>query len=138
MANYLTNTSKDGATDSQIFNNTSVENYSGDRTIANDNDYIIPQNSFLFAFKYYSWINNVTGSKVKLSLGDAGGLYEDIGNTLPEHNDEFNHFVLKGSNTPTTTEGYLGMYASGAVGIKEAGGSNYGQFFVEFGRNAYY
>ncbi|WP_299362054.1 hypothetical protein [Winogradskyella sp.] len=125
LANYLSETAKSGATDSQIFNNASVENYSGNRTISNDNNNVIPSNSYLFAFKYYSWINNVTTNKVKLSLGDAGGPYFDFGNTLPNHDDEYNHFVLKGSNTPTTSEGYIGMYTAGAIGVKDSNGNSY-------------
>lgn len=125
LANYLAETTRSGATIDQIYNNSSVENYSGDRTIANDNDTTIPENSYLFAFKYYSWINNVSSSKVKLSLGDSGGLYEDVGTILPTHNDEYNHFVLKGANMPTSSEGFIGMYASGAVGTKVITDSRY-------------
>lgn len=125
LANYLTNTSKSGASDNQIYNNVSIESSSGDRTIANNNDFSIPSNSYLFAFKYYSWINNVSTSRVKLSQGDAGGSYQDVGNVLPEHNDEYNYFVLKGANNPTTSEGFIGMYAGGTIGAKDDNTSSY-------------
>lgn len=126
LANYLAATNRSGATVDQIYNNNaSIENYLGDRTIANDNDTTIPENSYVFAFKYYSWVNNVNSSKVKLSLGDAGGLYADLGNVLPQHNDEYNHFVLKGATIPTASEAYIGMYASGAIGVKNDNGNNY-------------
>ena len=125
LANYLANTTKSGASDNQIYNNTSVESSTGDRTIANNNDINIPSNSYLFAFKYYSWINNVSTSRIKLSQGDAGGSYQDVGNVLPEHNDEYNHFVLKGANNPTSSEGFIGMYAGGAVGAKDDNNSSY-------------
>lgn len=125
LANYLTNTAKSGASDSQIFNNISVESATGDRTIANNNGYNIPSNSYLFAFKYYSWVNNVSTSRIKLSQGDSGGSYQDVGNVLPEHNDEYNHFVLKGANSLTTSEGFLGMYAGGKVGAKDNSNSSY-------------
>lgn len=125
LANYLANTSKSGASDNQIFNNTSVESSSGDRTIANNNGFSIPSNSYLFAFKYYSWINNVSTSRVKLSQEDAGGSYQNVGNVLPEHNDEYNHFVLKGAINPTTSEGFIGMYAGGTVGAKDDNNSSY-------------
>ncbi|MEY8849066.1 hypothetical protein AB9K26_09630 [Psychroserpens sp. XS_ASV72] len=125
LANYLFDTTKSGASDNQIYNNTAVESSTGDRTVANNNDLSIPSNSYLFAFKYYSWINNVSTSRIKLSQGDAGGSYEDVGNMLPEHNDEYNHFVLKGSNNPTTSEGYIGMYAGGTVGAKDDNNSSY-------------
>jgi len=124
LANYLANTTKSGASDSQIFSNASVENYSGDRTIANDNDITIPSASYLFAFKYYSWVNNVVSSKIKLSQDDAGGAYEDFGSVLPEHDDEFNHFVLKGA-TSVTSQSYLGMYTSGNVGVRDDNNSRY-------------
>ena len=125
LANYLAETTKSGAEDNDIFNNTSVTNYSGNRTIANDNGVTIPQGSYVFAFKYYSWINNVVSNKVKLSQGDSGGAYLDFGGVLPEHDDEFNHFVLKGVNSQTTSEGYIGMYTAGAVGVKSNSGSRY-------------
>ncbi|MDT0558823.1 hypothetical protein RM697_09195 [Ichthyenterobacterium sp. W332] len=125
LANYVMDTSKSGASDSQMFSGSSVENYTGNRTIANDNGNSIPSNSYVFAFKYYSWINNVNSSKVKLSQDDAGGAYFDLGNTLPEHNDEFTHFVLKGSSTPTTSESFIGMYASGTIGVRDSNGNSY-------------
>ncbi|WP_299521760.1 hypothetical protein [Winogradskyella sp.] len=125
LYNYLSETTKTGASDSQIFNNTAIENYSGNRTISNNNSSTMPLNSYLFAFKYYSWINNVSSNKVKLSLEDASGPYMDFGNTLPTHNDEYNHFVLKGSNTPTSSEGYIGMYTAGAIGVKDSNGNSY-------------
>ena len=36
LANYLAETTKSGASDAELFSGGSVENYSGDRTIAND------------------------------------------------------------------------------------------------------
>lgn len=125
LANYLINTTKSGASDNQIYNNTSIESSSGDRTIANNNDFSIPSNSYLFAFKYYSWVNNVSTSRIKLSKEDAGGSYQDVGNVLPEHNDEYNHFVIKGANSPTTSDGFIGMYTGGTVGAKDDSNSSY-------------
>lgn len=125
LANYLTNTSKSGASDNQIYNNTDIEFASGNRTIANNNDISIPSGSYLFAFKYYSWINNVSTSRIKLSQGDSGGSYQDVGNILPEHNDEFNFFVLKGANSLTTSEGFIGMYVGGTIGVKDNNDSSY-------------
>ncbi|WP_431134291.1 hypothetical protein [Psychroserpens mesophilus] len=125
LANYLAHTTKSGASDDQIYNNASVESASGDRTVANNNDFSIPSNSYVFAFKYYSWINNVSTSRIKLSQDDSGGSYQDVGNVLPEHNDEYNHFVIKGANSPTTSEGFIGMYAGGSVGAKDDNNSSY-------------
>lgn len=125
LANYLSNITKSGSNDSQVFSNVSVENFSGNRTIANNNGFTIPNGSYLFAFKYYSWINNVVSNRVKLSQGDSSGPYEYLGDVLPEHNDEFNHFVLKGASTPTTSEGFIGMYTSGAVGMRAINNTSY-------------
>ncbi|WP_353780022.1 hypothetical protein [Winogradskyella sp. 3972H.M.0a.05] len=125
LANYLADTTKSGASDNQIFSGASVDNYTGNRTIANDNGFAIPTGSYVFAFKYYSWINNVVSSRVKISEGDSGGLYQYLGGMLPEHNDEFNHFVLKGVSAPTSSEGFIGMYASGSVGVKDNASSRY-------------
>lgn len=125
LANYLSETTKSGANDSQLFSNASVTNYTGNRTVANNNGISMPSGSYVFAFKYYSWINNVVSSSIKLSQGDSGGLYEDLGNTLPEHNNEFNHFVLKGSANPTQSESFIGMYASGTIGVKDDAPSSF-------------
>ncbi len=125
LANYLTDTSKSGATDNQLFSNVSTENSTAGRTIANNNDINIPGNNYVFAFKYYSWFNNVSSSRVKISNNDSSGPYLYLGDMLPEHDDEFNHFVLKGSNNPTSSESFIGMYASGGVGVKDINGTSY-------------
>ena len=125
LANYLTDTTRSGASNDQIFSGGSVNNSSGDRTIANNNSIFIPSSSYVFAFKYYSWVNNVVSSRVKLSLEDASGPYQYLGGILPEHHDEYNHFVLKGANDTITTDAHIGMYASGSVGVKEINNSSY-------------
>jgi hypothetical protein len=125
LANYLAQTSKSGATDSQIISGGTIESHSGDRTIANHNNVTIPEGSYLFAFKYYSWINNVVSNRVKLSLDDASGQYQYVGNVLPEHDDEYNHFVLKGVNETTSSEGFIGMYSAGRVGVRNESDHSY-------------
>lgn len=125
LANYLTDTTKSGATDNQLFSNVSTENSTSGRTIANNNDNNIPGNNYVFAFKYYSWFNNVSSSRVKISNDDASGSYQYLGDILPEHDDEYNHFVLKGANSLTTSESFIGMYASGGVGVKAINGTSY-------------
>lgn len=125
LANYLGETTKSGATDSHFTSGASITSHHGGATVANNNGSTMPQGSYLFAFKYYSWSNNVVNSKVKLSQGDSGRPHMAVGNTLPAHNDEFNYFVLKGADTPTSSEGYLSMYASLSVGQKSISGTTY-------------
>lgn len=124
LANYLSETTKSGATDAHFASTVTITNHHG-ATIANDNGNTLPSGSYLFAFKYYSWSNNVVSSRVKVSEGDSGGPHEHVGNTLPEHNDEYNYFVLKGADTPLSSEGYLSMYASLSVGQKDIAGTTY-------------
>ncbi|MEP1033506.1 cadherin repeat domain-containing protein [Ekhidna sp.] len=125
LANYLAETTKSGATDSHFASTASIFSHHGGATIANDNGNTLPAGSYLFAFKYYSWSNNVVSSSVKISEGDSGGPHMSIGSRLPEHNDEYNYFVLKGANSPLTSEGYLSMYASLSVGQKSITGTIY-------------
>ena len=125
LANYLINTSKDGASDDHLFNGSSPSSGTSDRTISNDNGENIPNGNFVFAFKYYSWFNNVVSSRVKISGDDASGPFEYLGGILPEHQSGFNHFVLKGVSEGTTTESFLGMYTSGGIGIKGITGTTY-------------
>lgn len=125
LFNYLGETTKSGATDSHFSSATSITSHHGDATVANDNGNTIPAESYLIAFKYYSWSNNVVSSKVKISQGDSGNPHMQVGNTLPEHNDEYNYFVLKGADAPTTSEGYLSMYASLSIGRTSISGTTY-------------
>ncbi|WP_423998078.1 hypothetical protein [Maribacter sp. IgM3_T14_3] len=69
----------------------------------------IPQNNFVFAFKYYSERNNVAQSKVKVSAAELTEGHEDIGSNLPIHNTGEHFFVLKG-NDISSENGYLSMY----------------------------
>lgn len=125
LANYLAEVTKSGATDAHFANTLSITSHHGGATVANDNGNTLPVGSYLFAFKYYSWANNVVSSRIKLSQGDASGPYEHIGNTLPEHNDEYNFFVLKGADTALGSTGYLSMYASLNPGWKAISGTSY-------------
>ena len=126
LANYLSEITKSGANDDHVFSNASIQQNNGQTLLANRNGDTMPTGSYLFAFKHYSWANNVSGSKVKVSEGDEFGTYETIGSNLPEHNDEYNHFVLKGNNTPTNNEGHLGIYVNNAIGYKSISGTVYG------------
>lgn len=125
LANYLMDTSKSGATDNHLFNGSSVQNVGGSRTFANANGNTMPSNDYFFAYKYYSWSSNAASSRVKLSEVSAESPFSSIGEVLPEHDDGFNHFVLKGVNSKTASEAYVGLYASLSIGAKNDNSSNY-------------
>lgn len=134
LANYLADTFKSGATDSDLYSTTSISSSAGNITLSNVNDRKLPQGSYLFAFKYYSWVNNSNGVQVKLSEGNFSGNFYDVGEALPEHNDEFNQFVLKGASSPVEDEGYLGMFAPNNYGSKEKSGA---QFLYGIGNTSF-
>lgn len=125
LANYLSETTKSGATDSQIFDGGSVQNIGGSRTFANANGHTMPSNHYFFAFKYYSWSSNAASNRVKLSETSAESSFSSVGEILPEHDDGFNHFVLKGVDSKTTSEAHIGMYASVSIGAKNDNSSTY-------------
>ncbi len=124
LANYLAEVTKSGATDAHFSSTASLVSFQA-ATVANDNGNTIPSGSYLFAFKNYSWANNAGNSKVKISEGDAGGPYMNVGSTLPLHNDEYNFFVLKGAESSTSAEAYLGMYASVNPAYRNISGTSY-------------
>ena len=125
LANYLAMTTKSGALDSDLISPSSISSSAGNVTISAVNDQIMPDGSYLFAFKYYSWVNNSNNVQVKLSEGNFSGPFENVGMAFPEHDDEFNHFVIKGADTPTDGEGYLGMYAPNNYGSKSKSGAQW-------------
>jgi hypothetical protein len=125
LANYLVETTKSGATDSQMFDGGSVQNIGGSRTFANANGNTMPSDDYFFAFKYYSWSSNAASNRVKLSETSTESSFSSVGEMLPEHDDGFNHFVLKGVDSKTTSEAYVGMYASVSIGAKNDNSSTY-------------
>ncbi|NRA93807.1 MAG: hypothetical protein HRU26_14230 [Psychroserpens sp.] len=125
LANNLASTTKSGATDNQMFNGASVQNVGGSRTFANANGNTMPSNDYFFAFKYYSWSSNAASNRVKLSESSNEESFSSVGEILPEHDDGFNHFVLKGVNSRTTAEAYVGLYASVSIGAKSDNSSTY-------------
>ncbi|MFK7781502.1 hypothetical protein [Psychroserpens sp.] len=125
LFNYLAETSKSGASDNQLFNNNSVQQVQGGKTFANTNQNSMPEDHYFFAFKYYSWSSNATSNRVKLSETSTESSFSSIGEILPEHDDGFNHFVLKGVNTKTMSEAYLGLYVSLKIGAKDDNASSY-------------
>lgn len=125
LANYLTETTKSGASDNQLFSNNSVQNVGGSRTFANANGNTIPVDHYFFAFKYYSWSSNAASNRVKLSETSSEESFSSVGEILPSHNDGFNHFVLKGVSSKTASEAYVGLYASVSIGAKNDNSSSY-------------
>nr|WP_321235371.1 hypothetical protein [uncultured Psychroserpens sp.] len=125
LANYLAETTKSGASDNQLFSNNSVQQVSGGRTFANANGNSMPIDQYFFAFKYYSWSSNAASNRVKLSETSAESSFSSVGEILPQHDDGYNHFVLKGANTKTTSEAYLGLYASLKIGAKNDNSNSY-------------
>lgn len=77
----------------------------------------MPNNSLVFAFKYYAVDNVLTSDRHRVkqsSLANSAG-FENIGNPLPPHQrvDDIACFVLKGNEASISTDqGYLGFQKS--------------------------
>ncbi|PNQ73645.1 hypothetical protein C1T31_04720 [Hanstruepera neustonica] len=123
LANYLNETTKSGASDTDMFSSASIAPAGSPFTVANNNGENLPEGSYFIAFKYYSWDNNVVSNRVKLSTSSITGPYENIGGALPEHDSEYNHFVYKGSNNAISSTGYLAFYESVSMGYKNIQGN---------------
>lgn len=82
---------------------------SSDYTYCNDNNVMVPNQSYVFAFKYRCEDDGINTTKVKLSTTSASEGFIDIGNVLPTHNAGDNYFLLKSNNTPTNGDAFLGM-----------------------------
>ncbi len=123
LATQLNSISKAGTTDllyRQGSNSELFETYSG-FTVSNDLS-SIPENSFVFAFRYLALADDLGENKVKVSDGIVTGGYMDVGNTLPAHNQGQQYFVLKGARQSTTTSrGFLGIYAQNGVSYDSQG-----------------
>ncbi len=123
LATQLNGISKAGTTDllySQGSNSELFETYDG-FTVSNDLS-SIPENSYVFAFKYLALADDLGENKVKVSNGLVTGGYTDIGNTLPSHNQGQQYFVLKGAQQSTTTSrGFLAIYSQNGVSYDSQG-----------------
>lgn len=123
LATQLNSTSKVGTTDllySQGSNAELFETYSG-VTVSNDLS-SIPENSYVFAFRYLALADALSENQVKVSAGVITGDYVDVGNSLPVHNQGQQYFVLKGARQSTTTNrGFLGIYAENGVSYDSQG-----------------
>lgn len=123
LATQLNSISKAGTTDllySQGSNSELFETYAG-FTVSNDLS-SIPENSFVFAFKYLALADALVENQVKVSDGVVTEGYMDLGNTLPIHNQGERYFVLKGARQSTTTNrGFLSIYAQNGVSYDSQG-----------------
>lgn len=116
LVSDLDNISKVGNSDEMYTSDDTPSSTGGNPyTFVNDNGATIPKNSYLFAVKFYSTNENASGTKVKVSSTSITEGYNDLGNVLPNHGKGHLHFVLKGSNNPTTNTGYMAMYENGSV-----------------------
>ncbi len=123
LATVLNSVSKIGTTDDQYNDNSTifaVGSGSTGITMANDNGVTIPNNSYIFAFKYNVTEDNAGSTKVKISNTSVTEDYVTIGAVLPPHNQGDNYFVLKGSSSATSNStGYLGVFCLERMGFKE-------------------
>lgn len=123
LATQLNSISKSGTTDllyAQGSNSELFETYSG-FTASNDLS-SIPEDSYVFAFKYLVLADAVSENKVKVSDGVVTGGYVDLGNSLPVHGQGQHYFVLKGARQSTTNRrGFLGIYAQNGVSYDSQG-----------------
>ncbi len=123
LATQLNSISKSGTTDllyAQGSNSELFETYTG-FTVSNDLS-SIPENSYIFAFKYLALADAVAENQVKVSDGVVTGDYVDVGNSLPVHNQGQQYFVLKGARQSTTnSRGFLGIYSQNGVSYDSQG-----------------
>ncbi|WP_417786496.1 hypothetical protein [Tenacibaculum sp.] len=117
LASNLSSITRAGATESEYSNavSSAINNLNGAITVSNSTTNLIPANGYLIAFKYKVWnTTNASGVKVKLSNSTNSSGFSDIGSSLPTHSGNFEDvfFVLKGNNTPVTSNSYLGFFQS--------------------------
>lgn len=77
----------------------------------------IPENNYLFAFRYVSGSTEVGNAKVKISPSSRASGFQDIGIVLPQHGADEVFFVLKGNDLQYTEESYLGMYSENSIAV---------------------
>lgn len=131
LANNLSEVTKSGQFDNIFNNSQNISTGGANYTVTNNNTPTMAEGSYLFAFRYYTSQNNTVDSNVKISETSYQSNFETIGTNLPTHDSGYNYFVLKGSNTPTSTTAYLGVYESNTIGYKSVSGSN--SYFYESG-----
>lgn len=125
-------TTRSGTTEESFEAGVSVEVFDAyfGSTVANDGPQI-PENNFVYAFKYWSDSNNAEGNKVKVSNQSLTDGYEDLGSVLPTSGEGEHHFVLKGNDSPTSGAGYLGMYSQAGLAYDVRGEAVGLHYFVQ-------
>ncbi|WP_298341050.1 cadherin repeat domain-containing protein [uncultured Algibacter sp.] len=113
LANSLNDINKSAMTDLD-YSATPSSGTLSEATIANNDGVTIPNGSYIFAVKY-KMLSESSGAtiKIKQSSTNISDEYLDLGNTLNSTTIGDNFLVLKGSNMPTTSTGYLAIYESG-------------------------
>lgn len=87
-------------------------------TIANNNGHTIPNDSYVYAFKFYA-SSIASNSQIIISEGDIQGTYVELGGTLPTTTENENQFyILKGNDTTTNSLAYLGFFNEARMGLK--------------------
>ena len=114
LATNLNEVSKIATSDADYNNTTlpsTISTSAADTTVANNNGETMSIGSYLFAFKFIS--GGLTNAmRAKQSSTDIATGYENIGNVFPTSPASGNHYlVLKASNVPTTSVGYLALYS---------------------------
>tara|TARA_R110002073_G_scaffold279026_1_gene443003 strand:+ start:267263 stop:268201 length:939 start_codon:yes stop_codon:yes gene_type:complete len=125
LASSLNEVTKVATSDSDYNSSEPTGNGSPNFTVANNNGLTMPNNSYVFAFKYTVQNNSSTTNKVKQSSTSISDGYADLGGLLPAGVVGDNYLVLKASNTPTTDIGYLAIYYGSSIGFKFIGGDSY-------------
>ncbi len=119
LAASLSNVTKAATSDADYTDVSANSGAGSGFTIANNNGLTIPNGGYIFAFKYNSQAANPAANKVKQSSTDAVSGYADLGGLLPDSVAGENHAVLKGSDSPTTNTGFLGIFYANSMSFKD-------------------
>ncbi|HLV13603.1 MAG TPA: cadherin repeat domain-containing protein [Xanthomarina sp.] len=128
LAFSLNNVTKVATSDTEYDSSETSSDSSLAFTGAINNGMTIPNNSYVFAFKYYTSNLGVTTNKAKQSNTSISDGYMDLGGTLPPSIIGENYMVLKGSHSQTTNTGFLGIYQSQTMRIKSISGTSYNYY----------
>ncbi|WP_299433758.1 hypothetical protein [uncultured Aquimarina sp.] len=121
------------------YNTTSdiITTTSSPSTLANQtNMAIMPENSYLFAFKYHAVsATNQLGCKVKLSNTSNTEGYFDIGSNLPKHSaiNTNVYFLLKRNSVATIDTGYIALFKPAGLTIGRKSSIDEYTYFFELG-----
>lgn len=124
LANYLYDVNKCGSTDTQYNNSNQIYYDSAYYTYANNNGAVVESNNYIFALKYTCNKDNLTNTKVKISMSVDEG-YQNIGSNLPEHDSGENYFVIKGGTSSNSETMYMAVTAEGFGYFNGGSGLNF-------------